>query len=81
VPVIRPWQGAAELYGEEAVHASVHDAAEAILANADEEKWLHRASWARAQIRRSADPAAVVRAWGDLLHGDLVAARSHFPAT
>jgi glycosyltransferase involved in cell wall biosynthesis len=78
VPVMRPWQGASELYGEEWVHDSVQHAADAILNNADEHAWAARAARAQMLIRQTASPAGVVQAWADLLHGDLAAARSHF---
>jgi glycosyltransferase involved in cell wall biosynthesis len=80
VPVIRPWPGSAQIYDKEWIHASVQDAARAVLANADEGAWAERAARARAEIRRTANPAGVVQAWADLLHGDLAAARSHFSA-
>lgn len=77
VPVIRPWPGAAEIYDGEWIHSSVGDAAAAVLAAADPDVWAERAARAKAEIGRTADPAAVVRAWADLLHGDLDAARGH----
>jgi glycosyltransferase involved in cell wall biosynthesis len=78
VPVIRPWPGAADIYGKEWIHASVEDAAAAALASVDADAWVERAARAKAEIRRTADPAAVVQAWADLLHGDIPGARSHF---
>ena len=78
VPVIRPWPGAGDIYAKEWIHASVEDAAVAVLASADTGVWAERATRAKAEIRRTADPAAVVQAWADLLHGDVAAARSHF---
>jgi glycosyltransferase involved in cell wall biosynthesis len=80
VPVIRPWPGAAEIYRGEWIHRSVEDAAAAVLANADPDAWQERAASAKAEITRKVDPAAVVCAWADLLHGDLAAARSQFQA-
>ncbi len=78
VPVIRPWPGAAEIYDKEWIHSSVEDAAAAVLANVDPDAWAERAARAKAEIRRTADPAAVVQAWADLLHGDVAGARSYF---
>jgi glycosyltransferase involved in cell wall biosynthesis len=78
VPVIRPWPGSSEIYDKEWIHVNPSDAAAAVLANADEEVWAERAARARAEIVRTANPAAVIQAWADLLHGDLTAARSHF---
>jgi glycosyltransferase involved in cell wall biosynthesis len=78
VPVVRPWPGAAELYDKEWIHASTADAAAAVLANVDAAAWADRAGRARAEVRRSHDPAAVVAAWADLLHRDVAAARAHF---
>ena len=78
VPVIRPWPGAMEIYDKEWIHASVEDAAAAVLASADEEVWAERAARARAEIRRKVDPERVVRAWADLLHGDVASARGCF---
>lgn len=78
VPVIRPWPGAAEIYGPEWIFSSVDEAADEVLANADPVRWAHRAQSAKAAIRRTADPEAVVAAWADLLHGDVTAARGYF---
>jgi glycosyltransferase involved in cell wall biosynthesis len=80
VPVIRPWPGSAEIYDKEWIHSSVDDAAAAILASADEEAWAERAARARAEICRTANPAGVVQAWADLLHGNTAAARAQFEA-
>jgi glycosyltransferase involved in cell wall biosynthesis len=78
VPVVRPWPGAAELYDKQWIHATVEDAAAAVLANADADRWAAQAAGARAEVHRSHDPAAVLEAWADLLHGDLAAAKRHF---
>jgi glycosyltransferase involved in cell wall biosynthesis len=78
IPVIRPWPGAAEIYGEEWVHPSVDEAVAAVLANADLDTWTARAKQAQADILRLADPRAVVDAWAELLHGDVASARQHF---
>jgi len=78
VPVIRPWPGAVEIYDKEWIHSSVEDAAAAVLANVDPDAWAERAARAKAEIRRTADPTAVVQAWADLLHGDVAGARSYF---
>ena len=78
VPVIRPWPGASEIYGTQWIFSSVGEAAAEILANADQARWTSRAKSATADIRRIADPDAVVAAWADLLHGDIAAARSYF---
>ncbi|HEY8473034.1 MAG TPA: glycosyltransferase [Natronosporangium sp.] len=78
VPVVRPWPGAAEVYDPRWVHDDLDAAAEAVLANADPERWRAQADAAKAEIRRSHDPAAVVAAWADLLHRDIQAARQHF---
>lgn len=80
VPVIRPWQGAEEIYGAEWVHRSITEASAAVLGNADPETWQAQAARAKAEIAGMVDPAAVVQAWADLLHGDLAAARRRFPA-
>jgi glycosyltransferase involved in cell wall biosynthesis len=78
VPVIRPWPGAVEIYGIEWIHASTEDAVAAVVANADREAWVDRASRAQAEIRRTHDHRAVVDAWADLLHGDVAGARAYF---
>ena len=78
VPVIRPWPGAAEIYGSEWVYGSVAEAAGAILAARDADVWAGRSARARERIRVMADPDAVVAAWADLLNGDLDAARRAF---
>lgn len=78
VPLIRDWPGAAELYDPRWVHATTDEAAAAVLAGADQPTWADRAQRARAEIRRTHDPAAVVAAWADLLHGDRTAARAYF---
>lgn len=78
VPVVRPWPGADEVYGKEWIHPSADAATAAILENADAARWEERAARATTEIRRSYDPAAVVAAWADLLHGDIAAARRHF---
>ena len=78
VPIVRPWPGAAELYGQEWIHESTDAAVAALLAGADADDWAQRALRARAEVRRSHDPVAVVNAWADLLHGEVAAARSYF---
>jgi glycosyltransferase involved in cell wall biosynthesis len=78
VPVIRPWPGAAEIYGEEWVHGSVDEAVAAVLANADADVWTARAEQAQADILRIADPRAVVEAWASLLHGNVAEAGQRF---
>ncbi|HET9517900.1 MAG TPA: glycosyltransferase, partial [Actinoplanes sp.] len=78
VPVVRPWPGAAEVYDKQWVHDSTELAAAAVLATADADTWAQQSQQARDEIRRSHDPDAVVRAWADLLHGDVAAARAHF---
>ena len=80
VPVIRPWPGARESYDERWVHGSAADAAAAVLGNADPEVWAERSAAAVAEMRRRSDPAAVVDAWADLLHGDVERARGYFAA-
>jgi glycosyltransferase involved in cell wall biosynthesis len=80
VPVVRPWPGAAEVYDPRWVYDGLDPAAEAVLAGADADHWRVRASEAQAEIRRSHDPAAVVAAWADLLHGDIERARAYFAA-
>jgi glycosyltransferase involved in cell wall biosynthesis len=78
VPVVRAWPGAEDIYDKEWVHFSMDAAAESVLTGADPDTWLPRSARARAEIRRTHDPDAVVRAWADLLHGDVPAARQHF---
>jgi glycosyltransferase involved in cell wall biosynthesis len=80
VPVVRPWPGAAEIYDKEWVHASIEDSVAAVLASADPGVWEERGARARAEIRRTHDPVAVVEAWADLLHGDVASAGAHFAA-
>jgi glycosyltransferase involved in cell wall biosynthesis len=80
VPVIRPWPGARESYDERWVHESAADAAAAVLGNADPEVWAERSAAAVAEMRRRSDPAAVVDAWADLLHGEVDRARGYFAA-
>jgi hypothetical protein len=80
VPIVRPWQGAAEVYDPRWTYDGVEQAAEAVLASVDADHWQARAIEARAEVRRSHDPAAVVAAWADLLHGDIERARAHFAA-
>lgn len=80
VPVIRPWPGAREIYDPEWVCASIEDAAASVLADADPEVWADRAARARVEVGRVVDPAAVLRAWADVLHGDVMDARRHFAA-
>ncbi len=62
------------------MHGSAADAAAAILGNADPEVWAERSAAAVAEMRRRSDPAAVVDAWADLLHGDVDRARGYFAA-
>jgi hypothetical protein len=76
VPIVRPWPGAGELYGQEWLHATVDDAVGAVLAPG----WAEQSARARAEVRQTHDPRTVVAAWADLLHGDLPAARGHFEA-
>jgi glycosyltransferase involved in cell wall biosynthesis len=80
VPIVRPWPGAAEVYDPRWVHDGLEQAAEAVLASTDPDRWGARAAEARAEVRRSHDPVAVVAAWADLLHGDIERARGHFAA-
>jgi hypothetical protein len=78
VPLIRRWPGASEIYGKEWIHASVEESATTVLASVDPDVWAERATRAKSEIRRTADPAAVVQAWADLLHGDITGARRYF---
>ena len=78
VPVFRPWPGVREVYDDHWIHPSVDEAAAALLANADPEVWAERSAAAKAEMRRRYDPAAVLSAWADLLHGDLDKAREPF---
>lgn len=78
VPIVRPWPGASELYGREWIHDSTESAVATLLAGADADDWDKRAERAKAEVRRSHDPAAVVNAWADLLHGDVAGARTYF---
>jgi glycosyltransferase involved in cell wall biosynthesis len=78
VPVVRPWAGAADIYGKEWIHASIDDAAAAVLENADAQVWAERAARAKAEVRRTHDPVAVEAAWDDLLHGEVQGARGCF---
>lgn len=78
VPIIRPWPGSDQIYGREWIRSSVAEAAAAVLANADEDRWREQGARARAEIRGSVDPEAAIAAWADLLHGDVAGARSHF---
>jgi glycosyltransferase involved in cell wall biosynthesis len=78
VPVVRPWPGAAEVYDRRWVHDDLDAAAAAVVANADPERWQAQAADAKAEIRRSYNPDAVVAAWADLLHRDVDGARGHF---
>jgi hypothetical protein len=80
VPVVRPWPGAGEVYDKQWIHAGVEEAAGSVLESSDDREWAERAARARAEIRRTYDPVAVVDAWADLLHGDLPRAREHFAA-
>jgi glycosyltransferase involved in cell wall biosynthesis len=78
VPVFRPWPGVRDVYDERWIHPSVDEAAAALLANADPDVWAERSVAAKAEMRRRYDPAAVVTAWADLLHGELDRAREPF---
>jgi glycosyltransferase involved in cell wall biosynthesis len=78
VPVVRPWPGATEVYDKEWVHGCTEDAAAAVLRCVDPDRWHDLGALAREEIRRTHDPVAVVRAWADLLHGDVEAARAAF---
>jgi glycosyltransferase involved in cell wall biosynthesis len=77
VPLVRPWPGADELYGQEWLCPSLADAATTLL-DTDEHTWAQRAERARAEARRTHNPEAVVEAWADLLHGEIDNARRHF---
>ncbi|MEV0713447.1 hypothetical protein [Asanoa sp. NPDC050611] len=78
VPVFRPWPGVRAVYDDRWIHGSVDDAAAALLANADPEVWAERSAAAKAEMRRRYDPAGVLDAWTELLHGDLDRARKSF---
>jgi glycosyltransferase involved in cell wall biosynthesis len=75
VPVIRRRPGAEEIFGPEWIRSTTDEAVSAILAYVDEDAWTHQSELAKERIRRVADPAVVVAAWSDLLHGDIAAAR------
>lgn len=78
VPVIRPREGAAEIFGPQWIQPTVDDAVATILSFADEDVWRARSAAAKECIRQVADPSAVLAAWADLLHGDIAAARRRF---
>ena len=68
----------ADVYDDHWIHPSVDSAAAAVLENADPEVWVARSMAAQAEMRRKADPSAVINAWADLLHGQLDSAREYF---
>lgn len=78
VPVLRPWPGAEEVYDKQWISDSVEAAAEAVRESAEPDIWQLRAEEAREEVARTHDPAAVVAAWAQLLHGDVTGARAHF---
>lgn len=78
VPVVRPWPGASELYGEEWISPSLADAVATLLDTADDRTWAERSARARSEARQTHNPEAVVEAWADLLHGEIDNARKHF---
>jgi hypothetical protein len=78
VPIIRPWPGAAEIYGSEWIHSSVDDSVSELIANVDADRWRGKAAEAQTKINQIADPRRVISAWADLVSGDIVSARDHF---
>jgi len=78
VPVIRPWAGAREIYGEEWLMESIDEAATGVLRSVDAELWAERSAQAKSEVRRTHDPLAIEGAWADLLHCDVEVARSYF---
>ncbi|MGH3679075.1 MAG: hypothetical protein ACRDT2_01930, partial [Natronosporangium sp.] len=80
VPIVRPWPGAAEIYDKPWIHATIGEAAAAVLDSATSETWAAQGARAKAEVGRSHDPLAVVDAWADLLHGEVEQARTYFAA-
>jgi hypothetical protein len=78
VPVVRPWPGASDIYAGQWLHNSLTDAVAAIGECADARTWAERSELAKAEVHRTHDPAAVVDAWADLLHGEIDNARKRF---
>jgi glycosyltransferase involved in cell wall biosynthesis len=75
VPVIRPRPGAEEVFGPEWISGTTDEAVSATLEFANEDVWARHSALAKERIRHVADPAAVLAAWSELLHGDVTAAR------
>jgi glycosyltransferase involved in cell wall biosynthesis len=67
LPVIRPWQGMRDLYGDEWVSADLRDAAQRIQQAVCEGTWEPLGQRAREQVCARYDARAVHRAWIDLL--------------
>lgn len=78
VAIVRPWPGAAEIYGREWLHQTIEEAADAVLTGTDPDVWAEQGARAKAEIRQTHNPEAVVDAWADLLHGEVECARAHF---
>lgn len=78
VPVIRPWDGAAEAYGETNLSESLEHAVAQVLADVDPEVWRARSEQAKQDMLERFDPAGVVEAWAELVRGDVEAARARF---
>ncbi len=79
VPVVRPWDGSRELFGNW-IAEDVAAAAAAIIECADPMTWTQRRVKARDEARVTFNPVGVLDAWEDLLRGDREAARHHFAA-
>lgn len=78
VPVLRAWDGAAEAYGEHNLNDSLESAVEQVLSTVDPVVWQARSDQARRDVLERFDPAQVVAAWADLVHGDRDAAQARF---
>lgn len=81
VPIVRPWAGADLLYGKEWLAASMGEAVTSIIECVHADVWQQRSDQARSEVNISHNPASVVAAWADLLHGRLDSARRHFADT
>lgn len=77
VPVVRPWDGSRELFGDW-IAEDGDAAAQAVLQCADPMAWTQARVKARDQARVTFNPVGVLNAWEDLLRGEREAAKTHF---
>lgn len=76
LPVVRDWPGARTLWPSEIIHSSLDSAVAWVLRSRDSAWFSEITSKLKAQ--KSLDSELVLRAWTDLLGGDIEQAKARF---